>query len=227
MPMHSHNFHEVIVVHAGCMYVTDEQGREVRATAGDCLLYPERVGHQEKSDPVRPVETSFISFHGVLKGGIQHLAQAEERVGHLARFVVEDFTKRQDNVLETTALQYLNLIAHELRKGRGALPNEQLVARVRQWMQAHVPDKISLEDLAKQARMSKFHFARLYRETTGYSPMVDLKRMRLNLAKSMLQSTRLPLKAVADQTGFANEYHLSREIKREYGRSPTSFRSHL
>lgn len=224
MPMHAHAFHELIFIHAGCMYVTDRSGQELKAMAGDCLLYPEQISHQERSDPETPVETTFLSFHGDLSGHIQHLPQVGERVGQLAHYVVDDYAKCQGKSIDATAVHYLNLIALELAKYRNTSPDHQVVVRAREWMQAHIPEKVSLDDLAKHCHLSKFHFARLYRDITGLSPIADLKRMRLNLAKGMLQSTRLPLKAVADQTGFANEYHLSREIKREYGHSPSYFR---
>jgi AraC-like DNA-binding protein len=57
---------------------------------------------------------------------------------------------------------------------------------------------------------------------TGESPMMTLTRMRIHLAKTLLlQGHRLKL--VADQTGFWDQYHLSKTFKQHEGISPREF----
>ena len=59
----------------------------------------------------------------------------------------------------------------------------------------------------------------------GCSPMEYAKRIRLNEAAAQFSLTDRLLKEVADHTGFANPFHLSREFKRRFGLSPKQYRA--
>ena len=59
----------------------------------------------------------------------------------------------------------------------------------------------------------------------GCSPMEYSKRIRLNEAAAQFSLTDWLIKEVADDTGFANPFHLSREFKRRFGLSPKQYRA--
>lgn len=101
---------------------------------------------------------------------------------------------------------------------------DHLIMQSRDYMRRNLHQLISLDQLAHQANMSKYHFLRKYKSLTGLTPMEDFKILRIQQATELLRNTNLPLKAVADMTGFANEYHFSREFKRCMQQSPGEFR---
>jgi len=98
------------------------------------------------------------------------------------------------------------------------------VRMTQQFMHDHLRENLSLETLANAAHMSKFHFLRTYKMLTGHTPMDDLRRIRAEAARDLIRQTELPLKAVAESSGFANEFHMSRIFRKVLGVTPGQFR---
>ena len=98
-----------------------------------------------------------------------------------------------------------------------------VVRRVRAYIDAHIGEHISLDDLARQAGISRFHFARQFRLSTGESPMGYLRRMRIERSKSILQSRETTIAEVAATLGFSDQSHFTRTFGRLVGVSPGSF----
>jgi AraC-like DNA-binding protein len=105
---------------------------------------------------------------------------------------------------------------------RGGLPGGAL-RRVRAYIDGHIGDRISLEQLARQAGVSRFHFARQFRLSTGESPMGYLRRIRIERSKSILQSRETTIAEVATRLGFSDQSHFTRIFGRLVGVSPGSF----
>ena len=74
--------------------------------------------------------------------------------------------------------------------------------RVRAYIDDHIGERISLDQLARHAAASRFHFARQFRLSTGESPMGYLRRARIERSKSILQSRRATIAEVAARLGF-------------------------
>jgi len=105
---------------------------------------------------------------------------------------------------------------------RGGLPGSAL-RRIRAYIDAHIGEHISLDDMANQAGISRFHFARQFRLSTGVSPMEYLRQMRIERSKSILQSREATIAEVAATLGFSDQSHFTRTFGRLVGVSPGSF----
>ena len=95
--------------------------------------------------------------------------------------------------------------------------------RIRAYIDAHIGEHISLDDLARQAGISRFHFARQFRLTTGESPMGYLRRVRIERSKSILQGRETTIAEIAATLGFSDQSHFTRTFGRLVGVSPGSF----
>jgi len=104
-----------------------------------------------------------------------------------------------------------------------ALPKWRL-KRVREFVNAHLDDALSLGDLAAVAGLSRMHFAAQFRAATGYSPHEYLLYQRIESAKSMLSGTDMSLAEVALSVGFQTQPHFSTVFKRHTGESPARWR---
>lgn len=105
---------------------------------------------------------------------------------------------------------------------RGGLAGGAL-RRVRAYIDDHLGERISLDELARQAGVSRFHFARQFRLSTGESPMGYLRRIRIERSKSILQTRDSTIAEVAVSLGFSDQSHFTRTFGRMVGTSPGSF----
>jgi AraC family transcriptional regulator len=84
--------------------------------------------------------------------------------------------------------------------------------------------RINLDDLARSAGLSRFHFVRAFRAASCTTPARWLRHQRLQVARTLLLTTDQPLRSIAPQVGFADESQLSRVFRREAGGAPSRLR---
>jgi AraC family transcriptional regulator len=96
--------------------------------------------------------------------------------------------------------------------------------RVLDYIAANIHRDIKLDDLARVAKMSRFHFARLFRLGMGVTPHRYLMDQRMQHAKSLLRLGTRNVSEIAAETGFANPGHFARAFRRNVGMSPTERR---
>jgi AraC family transcriptional regulator len=116
--------------------------------------------------------------------------------------------------------------------GRSAMkldpPNglsRERLQRVRDYVEAHLDDQLTLTILADVACLSPFHFSRSFKQAVGLGPQRYVMRMRLERAKRLLRRTRQPLAEIAQETGFADQSHLTSIFRRETGLTPGRYRA--
>lgn len=98
------------------------------------------------------------------------------------------------------------------------------VLRAESIMMQHFPDKLSLDEIAAKAGVSKPHLIRLFREHTSTTPARHLWEIRVEAGARLLRETGLQMQEIADRCGFPSPYHFSRLLKKRYGVSPTKYR---
>jgi AraC-like DNA-binding protein len=92
------------------------------------------------------------------------------------------------------------------------------------WLEQNAAEPVGLEDAARQAGLSPFHFLRVFRRVTGVTPHQYLLRRRLARAATLLAQEALPITAVALESGFADLSNFVRTFGRIAGMSPKRFR---
>ncbi len=103
----------------------------------------------------------------------------------------------------------------------------QRINRVVDYIDAHLDEEHSLENLSKVAHFSPFHFHRIFRVLTGETINSYVKRIRLQKAGSMLLSdNERSVSEVAALCGFNSTAVFCRAFKTHFGRSTGEFRSH-
>lgn len=92
------------------------------------------------------------------------------------------------------------------------------------YINRNLGNSISIDDLAKEANLSRFYFIRAFKEETGMSPHEYLIHTRVQAAKFYLQATQLTLTEITYKCGFSSESAFSNTFKRITGTTPISFR---
>jgi transcriptional regulator of acetoin/glycerol metabolism len=106
---------------------------------------------------------------------------------------------------------------------RGGLPPGAL-KRVQQYVEDHLAERVSIEQLAAIAELSVFHFARAFKQSQGTTPHSYLLHRRIVRAQGLLRETKSPLSEIALVSGFADQSHLARHFRERLGVSPAIFR---
>ena len=104
----------------------------------------------------------------------------------------------------------------------GGLPKHKLQVAI-DYIQAHLSEDISLEALAHVVGMSMHHFARLFKQSSGYSPYQYVIQCRIERAKMLLLQRQLSIAEVAFAVGFGSQSHLTQYFKRFVGITPKQF----
>ena len=86
---------------------------------------------------------------------------------------------------------------------------------------------LSIEQLAKEAGLSPFHFSRLFRNSIGRSPYRYYDELRFQRAKDMLFTTDLAVASIGRQLGFSHPSQFTRAFRRNAGCSPSAYRDQL
>jgi AraC-like DNA-binding protein len=100
----------------------------------------------------------------------------------------------------------------------------RMIARVRDYLDAHLADEIGLADLAALAGLSRSHFIRAFRRETGLTPHAYLLDRRFRAATRLLERGEAPGE-VAAACGFFDQSHLNRVFKARMAVTPGTYRA--
>jgi AraC family transcriptional regulator len=111
-----------------------------------------------------------------------------------------------------------------IAKGGISRPN---LHRVLEFIAANLQDEIHLEDLAKVAGLSVFHFARAFRQSMGATPHQYVLKRRIDKARALLRQPGSTIDAVATATGFADASHFSKIFRKQVGVTPKTWQRQI
>ena len=106
---------------------------------------------------------------------------------------------------------------------RGGLP-PRVLRRIREHIDAHIEQRISVETLAKLANLSVCYFVRAFKQSVGLTPHDYLIRRRVERTMELLSGTDLSLSEIALAAGFADQSHCARRFRQHVGMSPRDYR---
>ncbi|MGW4411863.1 helix-turn-helix domain-containing protein [Nonomuraea sp. NPDC004702] len=104
---------------------------------------------------------------------------------------------------------------------------ERAVLRVIESMQENHGEQLTIDDMARTAMFSKFHFSRVFQRVTGLSPGRFLSAVRLREAKRLLVSTSLSITHISHQVGYSSVGTFSSRFTHSVGLSPSRYRQFL
>ena len=106
----------------------------------------------------------------------------------------------------------------------GGLPVCRL-RRVAQYVQDNLHRELRLAELSGLVHMSPFHFARLFKQSTGVSPHRFLVQRRIEQARALLEARTLPIAEIARSVGFRTPSHFTTTFRPVTGITPSVYRS--
>lgn len=134
--------------------------------------------------------------------------------------------QRRMNEGQTSALIYgmlMKLLEHSGVSGAGGIGNP-VVDRAIAYIQTHLAEKLSVEEIAASAGYSTSYFSHMFSAETGLSPYQFLMKSRVDQAQQLLKTTRMTVQEIAFQCGFNSTANFCYTFRRMTGVSAHEYR---
>ncbi len=95
------------------------------------------------------------------------------------------------------------------------------------YVREHLSNELTLDMLATHAKVSVPHFQRIFNSAMGMSVHKFVLSARLEQARKLLVTTRMPLSHIADACGFSSQSHLAKAFRSVHAATPTEFRKQM
>jgi AraC-like DNA-binding protein len=208
----------------------DARGLKRDLVTGDLLLVFPDIGHTYGPPPGQTWDEFYIVFSGPVfdlwrKNNLFHTSAM---VHHLEP--VEYWLRRFDDAVEkgTDSLQRVCALQHTLADAF-ALPGDgsetRFLTKTKTLLEADA--EIPLPDIARQVGLSYDSFRKQFAHLAGMAPAQYRATQKILKACDMLATGDLPLKDVAAQLDFCDEFHFSKRFKQITGLTPTQYRQVL
>jgi AraC family transcriptional activator of pobA len=92
------------------------------------------------------------------------------------------------------------------------------------YIETHYAEKLSMKDAARIARMSPYHFSRVFKQSVGNTFTEYIHLYRINKAETLLRGSNMSITRIAEQTGFGTIQYLDQLFKRYRGCTPNQLR---
>lgn len=216
-------------------------GETLHTKRGDVLVYNTGVVHEDSAQAdsmehiyccgVENLRITGLPENCLLPRGASALLHTGSRFDEfeaMFRMIYVHATEPRPHSEEIIAhlLPALLLMITQLgyEEQMGEQPESAQVNLMREYIDTHYAEDISLEHVATQAGISPYYASHLFKEFSGYSPMQYVMRRRISEAQSLLLTTKLPIADIAGQIGFDSPNHFSTIFSKHTGYAPSIYR---
>ena len=171
---------------------------------------------------------------GAPGGSLNALAFQDSMLCHVAMMLIKAMTAGASDLYAAATAKWLavhlvcfhagRLEPERLTLNAGSLTDRR-IERVLELMSARLAEPLTLDELATEAGVSKFHFVRLFREKVGATPHAILVRFRLEAAQSMLAASDLEIGTIAGLCGYGRGSELAAAFRQRFGVTPLTWRA--
>lgn len=217
---------------AGAGWV-EHDGRHHEVAPGDLVVLPPRAPHAYGADTQHPWTIWWLHLRGeqaaavaeALGAGAPQRLRSPERSLVLLDEIIGQLERGQTpaHLAASSALAWSLLataMAERMRPDAGAP-----LARAMRRLDDRLAEAITVPQLAAHAGVSASHLRALFRAATGAGPLAYLQARRMARARSLLDTTELPIAAIARETGHPDPLYFSRRFARDHGLSPSAYRA--
>jgi AraC family transcriptional regulator len=132
------------------------------------------------------------------------------------------YVESMANALSVHLLSRYSSRNSKIQPYKGKLSQQQLKLII-DYIYNHLNEDLSLLELASIVQLSEYHFARLFKHTTGIAPHQYHIQCRIERAKQLLLQKDKTLVEIAQTVGFSSQGHLNYHFKRRVGVTPKQF----
>jgi AraC-like DNA-binding protein len=206
---------------------------------GDVLLLPEGLAHHYHANEHTPWTVYWFHFGG------EHSAELINNLSYQPEYpvttlglqpqLIADF-KRLLSIRHTgyrsaayvhaasIVQQILCYLAMEIRDAHASQQHNFSLDAIQQFMLERLDGDLSLDTLAANFNLSKYHFSNKYKQLTGYPPIKHFIHMKMERACYLLDTSLSSVKTISNQLGYDDPLYFSRLFRKTTGTTPTQYR---
>lgn len=203
---------------------------------GTLVLLPAGVAHHYRADRDQPWSLYWVHFAGPAAAGFLAplLAEAPAAACQVGLGLVPEFQTllglTREGFLMPPLVHAANTLRALLTHAALLAPRHQSrrgrfdVWAVQAYMQAHLDEPLTLDQLADAFGFERFHFAKSYRRLTGRAPLTHFLHLKMERAARLLDGGELRVSEVARVLGYEDAHYFSRQFRRLMGVAPSEYR---
>lgn len=238
--MHSHAFSEFIYIENGSGEICTLE-KSFPVSSGDFVILPPNLMHTEKSSPVDFLEyyvlgvsnLSFLTYNAANPTGYCPVFDLGNLNGRIHTILIDLWHEVQnarsgyEMMVASLYLQFTVLLQRRMKASTDFTESSNMrreIAFVKNYIDRHYMENLSLDEISELANISKFHMVREFSRYMGISPMAYLTDRRINEAKILLSSTNVSILDIANDTGFSSPSYFTQRFKSATGKTPLQYR---
>lgn len=205
--------------------------------SGDCAFIDCRRPYAHESPDSDPWRLIWVHFNGADAAHFyeSYLEQGYEFFFHPVSILpfVETITELYEISRERSFMSELNahrrlteliteIYAQQERKTDTVSGK---LRQIREYIDLHYAEKITLDSLSELFYISKYHMSREYRQAYGTTIVSDITGKRISHAKSGLRFTAAPIEQIAEESGFQDSAYFIHVFKKAEGMTPLQYRN--
>lgn len=240
---HNHDFCEIMYVADGCGTVT-VGGRRFDVRQGDIVIYNADLVHEEESSSDHPMALYFMALGGLrltelpgnhlLPPGLDFIYPSGRYTDlFTACFerMIPEFEKKEpffaeitQNLAMTMVMYMFRIINEQNKEASQLLQSNASVRLATAYIQEHLHETMTLEEIAKHCHMSKFYLSHQFTQVQGISLSKYILQSRVTKSMQLLRETSMPVKDIAESVGFHDVPYFCRTFKKETNLTPLQYR---
>lgn len=147
----------------------------------------------------------------------------EERV-HFNEYAAEISGSFNLSSMESLLVQIADKLI-SLSRSKDSDTSLHILRVVKQYIQQHYADDLSLDILAKEVFISKSYLSKLFAEYHGYGINKYIKNVRMEKARELLLTTAMPIHEISKRVGYSTDSYFCKSFMKEFGVTPDKFRN--
>ncbi len=198
----------------------------VRPSSGQCTIvnFTENFYHHLLDEPGRPA--TFLSKSSPISVALPPTPESEYLHFQIIRRAGGYETLQMDTFVTEFLFQVLTMSDRKNTRPAGIVraSHEGVIGKAKEYLNEHFAEDISLYQLSYHCCVSPFHFSRIFRTATTYTPNQYLLKIRLKHGEVLLKNSSHSVTEIARACGFNSPEYFSTVFNTRYRQTPTEFR---